>query len=265
MKKNIILLLSICSLLFITQSCGDSKAKIELKKMVIELNKNCPIEFDFATCIGARVEDGNLVMDYVYDEDAIRLDHLKDQSEKNKRHLAESFLSTKDELGNLLIRAGYGYAAYFKGSKTKETISVHLTTDEIKQVMENPASKNDILNWEVQITNSMLPMQIDEVTTLVCVDYKGATISYIYEIDDEQINMSSMSAVKDDIKENLRQELAQDWNSPTSTSKDFFTLACRTNKALSYVYRGKTTGKEFAIVFSNGELRNISHDYIEEE
>ena len=263
--KKIILLLSISSLLFTLSSCGDHKAKMDLKKVTIELNRQCPMKFDVATCIGAKIQDGNLVVDYVYDEESIKLDHLKDQSEMTKRHLAESFFNSKEEFGNLLIRAGYGFTANYKGSKTKDTTTVHLINDEIKRVMENPATKNEILDWEVQITNSMLPMAVDEATTLVSLDQQDGAVSYVYDVDDEQVNMSTMSAVKDEIKENLKQELAQEWTSPTSTSKEFLTLVCRTNKALRYVYRGKTTGKEIVIEFSNSELRLISHDVIEEE
>jgi len=263
--KKIIVLLGLSSLLFTLPSCGDHKAKMDLKKMTIELNRQCPIKYDFATCIGAKIEDGNLVVDYVYDEETIKLDHLKNQSEMTKRHLAESFFNSKEEFGNLLIRAGYGFMANYKGSKTKATISVLLANDEIKQVVEKPATKNEVLDWEVQITNSMLPMTVDEATTLISLDQKEVAVSYIYEVDDEQVNMLTMSAVRDEIKENLKKELGYEMTSSTSTSKEFLTLVCRTNKALRYVYRGKTTGKEIVIGFSNSELRSISHDYIEEE
>ena len=86
MKKIIILLLGICSLLFIAMSYDDGKAKIELKKIVLELNRNCPIEYDFATCVGSTIEDGNLVVNYVYDEEAVNFSAMKQNMELAKKY-----------------------------------------------------------------------------------------------------------------------------------------------------------------------------------
>lgn len=265
MKKIIILSMGICSLLFIALSCDDGKAKIELKKIVLELNRNCPMEYDLATCIGATIEDGNLVVNYVYDEDAVNFSAMKQNMELAKKYNGSFFFGQNKEMSNLIVRSGYGFTANYKGSKTQETTSFHLSNDEIKQVLENPESNNDILDWQILMTNLSLPMQVDEYTELVSVDCKNDVVSYNYVIDDERVSMSQMVEIQDEIKDELRQELAYEWTSPKSTSKQFLTLICRTNKSLRYSYRGKTTGKELAVEFSNGELRNISHDVIEEE
>ena len=98
-------------------------------------------------------------------------------------------------------------------------------------------------------------------TTLVSIGRLGDTVSYLFELDEEVVDMSLLKDYLDEAKENFRQEL----ESPTTTPNIFISLVCRTNKSLRYVYRGKTTGKELTIEFTNAELRNISYEYIEEE
>lgn len=265
MKKIIILLLGICSLLFIALSCGDNKAKIELKKIVAELNSHCPVQYDFATCAGAEIEDGNLVLNYVYDENIVRLDHLNDESELAKK-LNGSFLVDADKtLTDLLIRAGYGYTAHFINSRTNEMTTFHLSPNEIKNIIEHPESKNDLLDWQIQNMNSILPQQADEISVLTSVDCSDDIVSYYFEIDDDMVNLAAMNEVYNEMRENIKQALVKECASPYSSSKDFLTLICQTNKSLRQVYRGKNSGDEMVIIFPNGELRDMIHNYIEEE
>lgn len=265
MKKIIILLLGICSLLFITQSCGDNKAKIELKKIVAELNSQCPVQYDFATCVGARIEDGSLVFDYVYDDELMQLDYLNKITSESRSHYGALILDADEAMSDLVYRAGYGFTANYKGSKTGETFTIHLTHDEIKGIKEHPVTKSELLNCKIQITNMSLPVRVDEYTTLACMDCRDAYVSCVYEIDDEQVSMPLLEENRGEIKENLKQELGYEINTPTTGTKQMLTLVSRTNRAFRCVYRGKTSGKEVVVELSNADLRNLLNDYIEEE
>ena len=265
MKKIIILLLGICSLLFIALSCGDNKAKIELKKIVAELNSHCPVQYDFGTCLGAQIEGGNLVFDYVCDDEMLRFEKANNDSEMVKKLYGSSILDVDESFADLIVRSGYGVTLNYKGSQSKEITTIHLRNEEIKQLAENPMSKNELLDWQVQITNSLLPMKVDEFTELVSMHNLNGVVSYCYELDDELLDLSQMTEIQKAIKESLKEEMEQEWTSPTSVSKQFLTLICRTNKSLQHVYRRKTSNKEVVVDFSNAELRNIFHDYIEEE
>ena len=265
MKKIFFLLLGICSMLVISFSCGDNSAKIELKKRVAAINKRCPEKYDDFTCVGVKIQDGNMVEEFVYDDEQLNLDYLKDESESGKRLAGSTFLSADEDLSGLLLRSGYGYTANYKCIKTGAITTFHLSNEEIKGIKENPASKNELLDWQIQITNSTLPQQFEIGSMLVSVECQGNIVSYIFEIDEDLVDMSLLDDYLDEAKEDFRQELEQEWASPTSLVKQFTSLVCRTNKSLRYVYRGKTTGKELTIEFTNAELRNISHDYIEEE
>ena len=265
MKKIIILLLGICSLLFIALSCGDNKAKLELKKIAAELNSQCPVQYDFATCVGARIEDGSIVFDYVYDDEQMQLDYLNNNTADLKRQYGALILNADESMSDLLYRAGYGFTANYKGSKTGKTTTFHMTNDEIKRIKEHPATKSELLNCKIQITNMSLPMRVDEFTELAFMNCRDAYVSCVYEIDDEQVSMPLLEENRGEIKENLKQELGFEINSPTSDTKQMLTLVCRTNRAFRCVYRGKTTGKDVVVELSNADLRNLLNDYIEEE
>ena len=265
MKKIIILLLGICSLLFVALSCGDNKAKIELKKIIAELNSRCPVQYDFATCVGARIEDGSLVFDYVYDDEQMQLDYLNKNTADSKRQYGALILDADEAMSDLVYRAGYGFTANYKGSKTGEMTTFHLTNDEIKGIKDRPATKSELLNWKIQITNMSLPMRVDEFTEFSFINCRDAYVSCVYEIDDEQVSMPLLEENRGEIKENLKQELGYEIDSPTSGTKQMLTLVCRTNRAFRCVYRGKTTGKDVVVELSNADLRNLLNDYIEEE
>ena len=265
MKKIIFLLLGICSMLVISFSCGDNGAKIELKKAIAELNKMCPVQYDFATLVGTRIEDGSLEFDYVYDDELMQLDYLNNNTADSKRQYGALILNADETMSDLLYRAGYGFTANYKGTKTGETTTFHLTNDEIKEIKERPASKSELLNWKIQITNMSLPMRIDEFTELAFMNCRDVYVSCVYEVDDEQVSMPLLEENLGEIKENLKQELGQEVNSPTSDTKQMLTLVSRTNRAFRCVYRGKTTGKDVVVELSNAELRNLLNDYIEEE
>ena len=265
MKKIIILLLGICSLLFVALSCGNNKAKIELKKIIAELNSQCPVQYDFATCVGARIEDGSLVFDYVYDDEQMQLDYLNKITADSKRQYGALILDADEVMSDLVYRAGYGFTANYKGSKTGEMTTFHLTNDEIKGIKERPATKSELLNWKIQITNLSLPMRVDEFTEFSFINCRDAYVSCVYEIDDEQVSMPLLEENQGEIKENLKHELGAEINTPTSSTKQMLTLVCRTNRAFRCVYRGKTTGKDVVVELSNADLRNLLNDYIEEE
>ena len=153
MKKIIFLLLGICSMLVISFSCGDNSAKIELKKIVAELNSQCPVQYDFATCVGARIEDGSLVFDYVYDDEQMQLDYLNENTADSKRQYGALILDADEAMSDLVNRAGYGFTANYKGSYTGEITTFNLTNDEIKGIKEHPATKSELLNWKIQISH----------------------------------------------------------------------------------------------------------------
>ena len=261
MKKIIFLLLGICSMFVISFSCGDNSAKIELKKRVAAINKRCPEKYGYLTLVSVGIHDGNMVEDYVYDEENLNLDHLNDQSKEGKRCNGASFLDTDKSLSEVLLRSGYGYTANYKCLSTGKITTFHLSNDEINEIKESPVSNNEQLDWNIRNTNASLPQQVDMGTTLVSIGRLGDTVSYLFELDEEVVDMSLLKDYLDEAKENFRQEL----ESPTTTPNIFILLVCRTNKSLRYVYRGKTTGKELTIEFTNAELRNISYEYIEEE
>ena len=253
-----------CLLLFILVGCGNSESRLKLQQIVISLDKQCPIKYDYATCISARLIDDDMVINYIYDESIMNLDVLTKKPDFTKRFGGSMLFNESggDELVNLLITSGCGFKAIYKGSKSQKETIVQFTNDEIKEIRNNPQSKSDMLDWQIDISNSMLPQQVDDITELVCMEKDETSVYYVYSINEDKASMDQLKANKEELTMNLRTELTDQSNSTHSTSKPFLKLIRKTGKSLKYVYKGHKSGKSVIVEFSNDDLREIANDYI---
>lgn len=260
--KRFLEILTFSSLFFILVSCSDGQARKELILMVNDINHNCPIQYDMFTLQKAKIQDDVILFNYTVDESFFNLDIFKKYPEKIKKFGGSSVFGNA-ELANMIINSGYGVSMIYKGTESNEEVTLEFSNQDIKDVIANPASKEEILDWQIESSNMMMPQQVDEVTTLVNIEKKGKDVIYIYEIDDQSVDLNLFKANKDEFKQNLKESLEL-VNNPQSTFKPFLMLLCRTNKNLSYEYRGKNSGQSVNITFENWELRNIAKDFIEE-
>ena len=67
MKKYIVLI-AVLPLLAILMSCNEGGAKADLRKMVDNINRECPIHYDYITCQSAAIQGEEVVMNYIVDE-----------------------------------------------------------------------------------------------------------------------------------------------------------------------------------------------------
>lgn len=253
------------SLLLMAVSCFNSESRIKLKEGVAEMNQRCPMAYDMATLIGATVEDDNVVFNYVINEEKANIKIYQSHPEKAKKYLASLvFTDENAEFTNLIITAGYGFVARYKGSKTKSEAKLEMTNDDIKYAKQHPQSYDEMLDWQIELTNSMMPMEVDDYTILNHLDKQGDNVIYYYDVDDQRINMDVLTDEKamDEFRNGLLAQLTEA-SSNQSVSRGFMKILRRSGKNLVYQYRGKMTGKEMKITFSNDELREIGQDFIE--
>ena len=253
------------TLLAVAVSCTDSgsQARSQLKKIVKELNSRCPLESDCFVCVGAQIEDDNVVASYIVDENVMNLDLLKNKPDMVKKFGGSALFTESPELADLIISSGYGLILKYKGSQSKKLVPIHFTNQDVKDIKNAPQDNEDILNWQIESSNAVLPQQVDEITVLTSITRDGQDVAYNYELDDEAMDMAFFNDHLDEMKANLSDEL-EALNSPMSSFKPFMKLLCRTNKNLLYVYKGKHSGQTVTITFTNSELRDIIQDYIED-
>ena len=262
--KKILETLTLCSLVFVLFSCSDGKAKNDLLKIVNEINRECPIQYDMFTCQKAELKDNDLVLHYTVDEYFFPMELFRQNPEKIKKFGGSAVFDEDPELTELIKRSGCGYTMIYKGNKSNEEVSIHFSEQEIKDVLEHPASQEEILDWQIESSNAILPQQVDEVTTLLVLEKDGEDVSYIYEIDDVAMDFNAFKANQEEFRENLKETITQLSNAPQSSFKAFLKLLCRNNKNLCYTYRGKTTEQKVTLRFTNSELRDITKDYVQD-
>ena len=262
MKKYIVLI-AVLPLLAILMSCNEGGAKADLRKMVDNINRECPIHYDYITCQSAAIQGEEVVMNYIVDGSMLSLQLMKEKPDLAKKYGGSSLFNVYDELGSLLVEAGYGFTANYQGSLSGDIVTLRFTNDEIKEIKAHPISNEELLDWEIQASNSTLPRKLDAVTTLLSMSRDGNVVSYNYEIDESQLDMSVLINGQEQLKQTLAEQVAT-LNSNTSSAQAFMRLLRRGNMELHYVYKGNSSGKTARIQFTNAELRDMANDYAEE-
>ena len=259
MKKYLafIALLPLMAILF---SCNSKETKPELSKLVNNINAQCPIHYDYLTCQSAAIQGDEVVMNYVVDENMLSLSLMKEKPDLAKKYGGSSMFNLNNELGDLILESGLGFTANYQGTLSGDVVTLRFTNDEIKDIKAHPISNEELLDWEIQASNSILPRQLDGVTTLISMSRDGDVVAYNYEIDESQLDFSTIEENQDRLKQTLAQQVAT-LNSPTSSAQIFMRLLRRGNKDLNYVYKGSQSGKAVTIRFSNAELRDFANDY----
>ena len=104
MKKYIVLI-AVLPLLTILMSCNEGGAKADLRKMVDNINRECPIHYDYITCQSAAIQGEEVVMNYIVDESMLSLQLMKEKPDMAKKYGGSSLFNVYDELGSLLMES----------------------------------------------------------------------------------------------------------------------------------------------------------------
>ena len=258
--KKCFLLFALLPLMVILFSCKGNDARTEVRQMVKELNDQCPIHYDYITCQSAEIQGDEMVMNYIIDESMLSMKLMQEQPEIAKKYGGSSLFNVNDELGDLLMKSGLGLTANYQGSLSGDIVTLKFTNQEIKEIKAHPISNDELLDWEVMASNSILPKKLDDVTTLISLTRDGDVVAYTYEVDEDKLDMAVVNDGQSELKQTLSAQIAT-LNSPTSTAQTFMRLLRRGNKDLHYVYKGNLTGKTVRIEFTNDELRELAGGY----
>ena len=257
--KKCSVLFALVPLMAILFSCKGGDAKSEIRKLVKEINDQCPIDYDYFTCQSAAIQGNEVVMNYMIDETMLSLDLMKQKPDLAKKYGGSSIFNENAELGDLMVKSGLGFTANYQGSLSGEVVTLKFTNDDIKEIKAHPVSREELLDWEIQATNSTLPRQLDYVTTLVSLSRDGNVVAYTYEIDEDELDMSMMIDGQDQMRAGIAAQIAT-LNSPTSSAQTFMRLLREGGKDLHYIYKGNKTGTVLEIKFTNNELLDLASE-----
>lgn len=256
--KKIIGLIALLSIISVTTSCkgGDSDPKAELLKAVNDLNRACPIKNDLFTCESAALADQDLVIRYTVEENTLIL--AKASPEVVKKIVGSAFFEASPDVADLLNRSGFGLKLIFAGGEGGEEVALSFNEQDIKDVKNNPASDEDMLDWQIKSANAVTPQAVDEITTLVSLERDGNQLTYVYEVDDTNMDFTQFIDGQEQFRQGLMANL-EAFSTQQSSFGHFLKLLCRSGKSLCYSYRAKSSGRAVNINFTNSDLRTIAH------
>ncbi|MBR5639904.1 MAG: hypothetical protein IKW83_09090 [Muribaculaceae bacterium] len=251
-----------CSLILLLGSCnkslksGEKMDENEIKQLVEELNKNCPIKYHLLTATSYKCEGKNLVINYVVDEDKIVYSNLTDKTLYNIWRLCcidEASETDKNVIKSLGL-SGYGIKCQFNGSKSQKNMTFVVSNDKLKN--NKPLTQEEIIENLVEIDRQAMPKVVDLVTQIVDFKVEKENILYVYEIDETDFDISIIEN-DSNYRENGTNKIANELRNNTLTGV-LYKLVARSGRGICHRYIGKETGKVVNLQFSNAELRQIA-------
>ena len=234
-------------------SCNQSK----LQLTVSLANSACPVDMGMGgTVESVNLENGNVIYTLKLNEQFANIAALE-QNKDNYIHTITSLMSTdknSQQLLKIMAEENAGLKYIVIGDQTGKKFSVELSPEQIKSLSTAPqSSPHETLLDMVKSTKVQLPMKVDVVTTMKDIDIEGDNVVYIYDIDENQINMNDVKI--EVIRANTVGNLKYIINDVSAGQ--FFQSVIDDGKNVCYRYLGNKTGTKLEFVVSNGELSEI--------
>lgn len=254
MTKQIISHITIIAILLATL-CSCNGAKRDLKKLVAQLDSECPISLG----------DSGLMVGTTYKHDVVTLNYklrgiegLKNFDENYEmyhRMMLESYASTADPkfqaILNAIVDAGASLDVFFRCDNDKE-FCLHFSHAELAQII--PGSNVDpdtyLANF-VEKAKMELPSIVGQGMTGTDIILDKNALSYIFECDEAVCDFEKMRQSTIDNHDSMRDMMLSSTDPNTVRLIDMLKAS---NRAIRYVYRGTTSSQEAIFEVSPNEM-----------
>ena len=228
----------------------------DVQQIIDEANAYLPVDAGGGmTMTSLGYDHSSLVYTLEFDDDPQGLTINMMDSKVLKQSMLNTLKGNNDASVHALFQVmeahdlGMTYA--FHGRRSKKTILVSLTLDEVRNALgsaPSPTSKSK-LQGTIDMINAMYPMKVNEYLTMLCVDVVTDTVFYVYEIDEQYASIDDIAVNATSNRNTIKNEFA---SNPSSAS--FMAMCKQEGKALGFRYVGKSSGKKFDLLFSVDEL-----------
>lgn len=259
------LVMVLMAMAIISQGCTSHEMRDNARQQLLDevsaLNSKCPIEMGLATCVGVDIRDSEVIFKYEIDEQSMNLSIFDQKPQQAKRAMGSLVFGDNPELAELLLKADYSFRADYKGSKSKRIRSVKLTLDEIQQISENPLSQDEQIDWQVELANASCPQDIGDGLAIVQVKHTGDDVAYICDFDEEELDIDILKQNVAEMKLNMLQAMDEEIkNDENPVEVKFYKMLINAGKNISYVYRGKDSGKSVTVTLENAKLQELLNE-----
>ena len=253
MKKMLILLSVVVASILV--SCENENVT-KLKSEIEAANKQCPMNMGMMGDILSVKYDEKakeVQMYYSINEDIVSIEALtnSEQMVMKSMRLSVSRNQAKEML-ILIVDAGAGLSVTYKSASTGKTFKVSLTSDDLKEVCDNPMSEMEInqmwLENSIAIENARCPYLVDEGMEMVQAYDDGTNIICACRIDEDMYDFSILAYSLSEIKQNTI-EMFDD-----PLMKRALGVIHLLGKGFVLRYCGDTSAKTFDITFTNEEI-----------
>lgn len=236
------------STLFFVSCFGQSR----LEKLVKSINDECPYSAgESGEMTSAEIKDGNAVVTFTVNEELMNIEVLQANPDLLRNSLVQIFNNPTDDLKELideLKRCNAGLTYVYVGEVSGKSISVTMTSDELKEMSKSNKDKNpdEFLDAQISITNAQTPVRIDEMTVMTRLEREDDCAMFYYDVDESQFSFDEVEDAKDMVVEMLIENLRMQKNQPENTA---FIHACKlADVDIAYKYRGTTTDREIIFI-----------------
>ena len=238
-------------------SCDEQKR--ELRELVEDFNKECPILLDNFGTINSVSFDGETVeMKFTSNEAYAPVSSLSYHQQEVKDLICMDFTKgASRELINLIIDTGVKYRAVFIGNKTGQRAEFTIASNEMEEAMEKYSGMNDeqkLIMSMVIGTNIKLPIAVDEMTKLVGLTLTSNSLIYKYEINDRETG-DDLNETINIIKHLTLSQMAQSINE--KRNKLFYQALIDCHQGMEYNYHELQTGKQAVFRISTDEIKEV--------
>lgn len=254
MTKKIITHITLITLILATL-CSCNEAKRDLKKLVDQLNSECPMTLgDSGQMVGTTYKDDVVTLNY-HLRGIEGLKNFDENYEMYHQMMLESYAGTADpkfqSILNAIVDADASLEVVFRCEGDKE-FRLKFTHEELAQII--PGSNVDpdtyLANF-VEKAKMELPSTVGQgmIGTDILLDKEA--LSYIFECDELLCDFEKMSQSIVENHDNMRDMMLSSTDPNTVRLLDMLKAS---HRAIRYVYRGTTSGQEVVFEVSSKEM-----------
>lgn len=258
MKKSISSILIFCLILLGLTLTGCSDQKRELRKMISQLNTECPIPLgSIGQMDNAKYHNNKVTFNYTI-VGLDNLDNYRNNEVAFHNFMLDNYRNNSDEdfrqLLEAIVAAEAGLDVVFR-IENGDSFTLHFTYEELKANMpQEEGDPETYLQSAVESARMQLPITYGYGDGMVCsnIELDSAYFTYYIDCDEDQLDLNEM---QQSIEENHQSfvEMISSSNDP-SFVKMLQTLKA-TNRGLRYFYTGTTSGKEAVVTIAPEELK----------
>jgi hypothetical protein len=193
----------ILAVIFILIVLGASyfNAPNHLKEAVEYANKVTPLEMGYGVISSIKYENNTVSYNQLIDESMVDMNSVEQNKEKWCLLSIKKIATQSD--GNLLLEEMVKAKAKFQminvGNQTGKTTCAICDSRTIKDCLKNSNENGDFafVETSIEMQKLLLPMKIDEYTTLTDVYLKNMNVNYSYAVNDSDVEDVDIKYLKD--------------------------------------------------------------------